>query len=177
MSELFHTLGIEPGVIAVNMAGFLLLVLLLKKFAFGPIGEIMGERQREIEADLEEAERARELALADKHSMEEQLESLDERADEIIAEAESDAEARRREIVQRAEEQSRQIIDEGERSVERAADEAREQLRRETTEIAVEISERALREALDDQRQRSLVDAFISDIERIGNDSRGGGGA
>ncbi|MGC9317368.1 MAG: F0F1 ATP synthase subunit B [Armatimonadota bacterium] len=175
IEELFHSLGIKPGVMWVNMAGFVLLVLLLKKFAFGPVGEILAERQRGIEADLEEAERNKELALADKRAIERELDRLDERADEIISEARSEAERRRAEILERAEEQSQRIIDEGERAVEHAAERTRQQLRQETAELAVQLSERALRQALDEERQRALVDAFIADIDRLSRQSEGDG--
>ncbi len=176
--EVLEQLGIHWRVMVVNFAGFLVLFALLKKFAFGPVGEILAERERSVEADIEEAERAKEMALADKRSMEEELEKLDDRADAIVADAEQKAEERRQEILQRAEEQSQQIIAEGERSVERATEEARTELRRETADIAVEVSERALREALDEDRQAALVDAFIDDIERIarsGADASGAG--
>jgi F0F1-type ATP synthase membrane subunit b/b' len=50
---------------------------------------------------------------------------------------------------------------------------ARDELRRETAEIAVSVSERALREAIDEERQAALVDAFIADIERIAGEQSG----
>lgn len=157
----------------VNLAGFLILLALLKRFAFGPIGNILAERERGVEADIEEAKRAKEMALADKRSMEEELAKLDDRAAAIVADAEKEAERRRQELIERAREQSQQIVAEGERQVELATERAREQLRRETAEIAVEVSERALREALDDERQAALVDAFIADIERIADQQPG----
>ncbi|NLO07615.1 MAG: F0F1 ATP synthase subunit B [candidate division WS1 bacterium] len=175
MEELFHALGIEPGIILVNMAGFVLLLALLKRFAFGPVGEILAVREREIEANLGDAERARDMALADQRRIDAELAKLDDRAREIVSVAENEAAGRRRELIARAEEQSRQIVDEGERAVEHATTEAREQLRRETAAIAVEVSERVLREALDAERQQALVDAFIADVERNAAVSDSGG--
>ncbi len=167
MQEIFHALGLEPGILAVNIAGFVLLVVLLKRFAFGPIGEILDDRAREVEANLAEAERARQMALADKRAMEEQLSTLDRRADEIVAEAERRAEQERARILEHAAQESRRIVEDGERRVQSAAEEARRQLRAETAAMAVEVSLRALREAMDERRQAALVDAFIDDIERI----------
>ncbi len=170
MQELITSLGIEPRVMLINAVGFFLLLALLKRFAFGPIGQVLADRERAVEADIDEAERAKRMALSDERAMAEELAKLGERGDEIVAEAEEKAEQRRQEILQRAEQQSHQIIAEGERSVERSADEARAQLREETAEIAVGISRRALRESLDEQRQAALVDAFIADIERIADE-------
>lgn len=167
MQELFHALGLEPGILLVNMAGFVLLVVLLKRFAFEPVGEILASRSREVETNLAEAERARQMALADKKRIEEELDKLDERADEIIEEARQQAQRERERIIQQADAESRRIIEEGERRVQRAAEEARQRLREETAAIAVAISERALRQAVDEERQAALVEAFIADIERL----------
>ncbi|HCA47527.1 MAG TPA: ATP synthase F0 subunit B [Armatimonadetes bacterium] len=167
-------LGIEWRMMVVNLVGFLILLALLKRFAFGPIGQVLGERASTVEATLDDAERAKQTALADRRSMDEQLARLDERADQIVSDAQKRAEDKRREILKHAEEQSHQILAEGERSVERAAEEARAQLRQETAEIAVGISERALRESLDEERQAALVDAFIADIERIAAEAQSG---
>ncbi|MFW5867854.1 MAG: F0F1 ATP synthase subunit B [Armatimonadota bacterium] len=175
--EVLHELGIEWRVMVVNLAGFFLLLALLKKFAFGPIGNILAEREREVNADIEEAERAKEMALSDKRAMEEELAQVDERAAAIVAEAEKRAEDRRQELIERAREQSQQIVAEGERNVEISTQRARDQLRQETAEIAVRVSERALREALNEERQTALVDAFISDIERIAGEKSGGAGS
>lgn len=173
--EVLEQLGIEWRVMVVNLAGFLVLLALLKKYAFGPIDNILAEREREVDADIDEAERAKEMALADKRVMEEELAKLDERAEAIVADAEKEAEQRRQELVARAREQSQQIVAEGERNVELATRRAREQLQQETAQIAVQVSERALRQALNEQRQAALVDAFISEIEQIAREEKGSG--
>lgn len=175
MAELFHALGLEPKILLVNIAGFVLLVVLLKRFAFGPIGEILDDRAREVEANLDEAERAKQMALADQQRLQTELAKLDDRGREIVQHAEREAENRRQEIVHRAGEQSQRIVEEGHRAVERAAQEARDRLRAETAGIAVKVSERVLRQALDEERQAALVDAFIADIERLAAEERGEG--
>lgn len=175
MAELFHALGLEPKILLVNIAGFVLLVVLLKRFAFGPIGDILDDRAREVEATLEEADQTRQMALADKQHIDAEMARLDDRRREIIAQAERAAEGRRQEIINRADEQSQRIIEEGRRAVGRAEQEARDRLRAETAGIAVTVSERVLRQALDEERQAALVDAFIADIERLAAEERGEG--
>lgn len=175
MGELFHTLGLEPKILLVNIAGLVLLVVLLKRFAFGPIGEILDDRAREVEANLDEAERARQMALADQQHLETELARLDDRGREIVAQAEREGEERRQEIIHSAGEQSQRIVEEGHRAVERAEQEARDRLRAETVGIAVMVSERVLRQALDEERQAALVEAFIADIERLAATERGEG--
>jgi len=167
MQEIFQALGLEPGVLAVNIAGFVLLVVLLKRFAFGPVGDVLADRAREVQVNLDDAERAKQTALADKRAMEEQLSTLNERADRIVSDAERKAEEERARILEQAADQTRRIVADGERRVQSAAEEARRQLRAETAGMAIEVSARALRQAMDERRQAALVEAFIDDIKRI----------
>ncbi len=164
--EVLKELGIEPGVMVVNIAGFLLLLWLLSKFAFGPIRDVISEREREIDGDIAEAEHQREAALRDRKSVEAELAAVGERGREMMAEAKQRAETAREQMVARAREQSERIVVEGRRSVDQSAEDARAQLRRETARVAIDISARALRESMDEERQAALLDAFITDVER-----------
>jgi F-type H+-transporting ATPase subunit b len=164
--EILEQLGIEPGMIVVNIAGFLLLVWVLRKFAFGPLTEIVAEREDEIDGDLAEAESQREAATRDAAAMDAELAQVAERSRELMAEARERADATRDEMVARAREQADRIVSEGKRSVDVSAEDARAALREETVQIAMDISERALRSSLDEERQVALVDAFIADVQR-----------
>ncbi len=163
---ILEQLGIESGMIVVNIAGFLLLVWLLRKFAFGPIGEIVAERESQIDGDLAEAETQREAATRDAAEMDAELAKVAERSRELMGEARDRADSTRDEMVTRAREQADRIVVEGKRTVDVSADDARGKLREETVQIAMDISERALRSSLDEERQAALVDAFIADVQR-----------
>jgi len=164
--EILEQLGIESGMIVVNIAGFLLLVLLLRKFAFGPLGEIVAERERQIHGDLTQATEHREAATRDAAAIDAELAKVAERSRELMAEARDRADVTRDEMVTRAREQADRIVVEGKRTVDISADDARGKLREETVQIAMDISERALRCSLDEERQTALVDAFIADVQR-----------
>lgn len=164
--EIFEQLGIEPGMIVVNIVGFLLLVWLLRKYAYGPLSDIIAERETQIDGDLAEAETQREAATRDAAAIDAELAKVAERSRELMAEARQRADATREEMITRAREQADRIVSEGQRSVDVSADSARAALREETVQIAMDISERALRSSLDEERQVALVDAFIADVQR-----------
>jgi len=164
--EILHQLGIEPGIIAVNIVGFLLLLWLLRRFAFAPLRAVVSERERHIAADLADAAHQREAALRDRATIEQELAAVGQRSRQMLAEARAQAEQMREQILAQAREQSDRIIAEGRRAVEHSAEQARAQLRRETVQVAAELSARLIRDSLDAQRQAALVDAFIADIQR-----------
>ena len=51
--------GVEWGTVIVTVITFAILLALLKKFAWGPLKEVMDKRERDINRDIDEAEEAK----------------------------------------------------------------------------------------------------------------------
>ena len=51
--------GVEWGTTIVTIFTFIILLALLKKFAWGPLKEVMDKRERDINRDIDEAEEAK----------------------------------------------------------------------------------------------------------------------
>jgi F-type H+-transporting ATPase subunit b len=168
MSEIFEQLGIKPGVMAVNAAGFLLLLWLLRRFAYEPLRQMLAQREQEVQHNLDEAQHQREAAERDKRTLGAEMAKLDQKAQEMIARATEEGGQQRARIIEEARRESERLSAEGRRQVEHAADEARERLRAEAAGLAVEISARALRQSMDQERQAALLDAFIEDLQEMG---------
>ncbi|KKS38507.1 MAG: ATP synthase subunit b [Parcubacteria group bacterium GW2011_GWA2_42_14] len=56
MSELIHQFGIEWKILVAQIVNFFILLVILKKFAYGPILNILKERRKKIEEGLLAAE-------------------------------------------------------------------------------------------------------------------------
>ena len=171
LTALLEELGLEPGALLVNIAGFLLLLYLLRRFAFGPVSEFMQQRAAGIEQDLRQAQEDRASAAAEREHLQEQLDAMREefrseiakstrQARQAIAELHADARAQRQETVAQGEEQLR-----------RAREGMMVEVRREAAHMAVEVAAKVVRDALDDQRQAALVEAFIKDIDKLAEDA------
>ncbi len=167
MREIIEQLGIEPGIMAVNVAGFLLLLWLLRKFAWGPLREVLAQREAEVEQNLGQADGLREAAERDRRTLAAELAQSDEKAQEIIARGQQEAARQQAEMIGEARQESDRLAAQGRREVERAADEARQQLRAEAAQLAVEISAQAIKQSVDEERQAALVDAFIEELEQM----------
>lgn len=62
LQDLLRDLNIDPAVILVNIVGFLILLALLRRFFFGPVGRFLAERRQEVARTVTEAEAARQQA-------------------------------------------------------------------------------------------------------------------
>lgn len=165
--ELLHDLGIEPPVILVNIIGFLVLLALLRKFFFGPVGEFLSARRQEVVEQLEDAEQSQQQAA-------EELATIRSRREEMMAEAAEEA----REARNQAERQAEQTVNEARQQAldreRRAADNIAQQtaqalaeVRNQVSGLSVEFAERVLRDSLDEQQQGELLAAALRDVEKL----------
>lgn len=167
MADLLHDLHIDPGALIVNLVSFVLLVWLMKRFLFGPIGSFIEQRKGRIAQDLDEAEEERRRAQAERAEIE-------ARRGALISAAETAAAGIRQQAEQEADEmraQARAAAREMERIAHAATEREREQaaaaLRGQLSDTSLAMCRRLLAEALDEERHRALMEQLISDIEQM----------
>lgn len=51
--------GVEWGTVIVQVLTFIVLLALLKKFAWGPLKDVMDKREKDINRDIDDAEQAK----------------------------------------------------------------------------------------------------------------------
>ncbi|HEX2031067.1 MAG TPA: F0F1 ATP synthase subunit B [Actinomycetota bacterium] len=160
-----------PGALA-----FLLVFLVLAKYAFPRLRQGMQARTEKIQGDLERAERARDEAESSLRRYEEQLREARAEAGRIIDEARKTAESMRRDLLARGEAESRQIVERAQEEIRAERDRAFQDLRRQVGEISVELASRVVGESLDRERQLRLVDAYIDEVAGMGGGNGNGHG-
>lgn len=155
---------VRPGLIFWTLVTFFLVALLLRRVAWGPILNIVDERERQINNAIESAKRERaeaEKLLADQKTaiaearreaaemMRKNHEDVDRLRNELLAKARAEAEAARNEA-------TRAIADEKAKAV--------NDVKRLTADLAIQIAEKLLGEKMDDARQRSLAQQYIEQL-------------
>lgn len=164
MGDILGTLGIDFRFILLMAVGFLLLFMLLKRFAFGPIFNVLEQRQTTIRNNLDEAEaRRNEMARLQK-DYEQRLAAIEDEARDKIQAAVKDAQAARDEIIARANADREAIMRRTEEDILRERDKATAIMRDQIAEMAVTGASRILRQKLDVPNQGRLIDEVISEI-------------
>lgn len=154
----------SPGLFVMQAVILLILILLMKKFAWKPILSSLDERESGIQGALDAAEKAR-LEMQNLKADNEKLlqearnerESMIKEAREIrkkmIAEAEEDTKERTSEMIAQAQEAIK---------AEKRA--AVAELKGQVAELSLEIAEKVLRVELSDkEKQKQLVDKMLQD--------------
>jgi F-type H+-transporting ATPase subunit b len=151
---------------------FLLVFLVLARFAFPRLNKGLKDRQEKIRGDLEKAEGARSEAESSLRRYEEQLREARAEAGTIVEEARKTAEQMRRDLLAKAEDESRQLVDKAQEEIRAERDRAVQELRGALAEASVELAAKVVGSELDRERQLRLVDEYIDEVAGMGN---GGG--
>ena len=161
--DIFTTLGITARDFIWHTINFVVLIALLTKFLYRPIGTMLAERTRRIEESLAAAERAQaDLARADRER-EELLASTRREIGEMMAQAQSVAERIQTEARTSAQQEAQRIIETARQEAESERAQAMADLRREVAGLAVMAAERVINRSLDDRAHRQLVEEFLSE--------------
>ena len=154
----------HSGLIIWTIITFLVVLFVLKKFAWPQLLAALDEREQRISDALATAEQARQEAEEVLREHRQKLTAADEEARKIVAEArEAGAHVRQR-IVSQAREEAERMIDQARTSIESEKRTAVAELRRETANLAVQAAGVLIDANLDDERNRGLVDDLIARI-------------
>lgn len=143
---------------------FLLLLAILWKFAWGPILSAVESREKGIQSAIDEAvaRNAEAERLLQEHR--DQLADARRQANELIAEGKAAGERLRREIEEKAREEGQILIQRARAEIERERDQALDALRRESVELALAAASHLLREKLDGQNDREMVERYLAEL-------------
>lgn len=164
MAELFHELGIDPRIIAAQIAGFVLLWMLLAKFLFRPVKGLLDSRKQDIEKTYSDADTARSEAEQLKSELDQRLAVIEAEARARMQEAVKEAKNAKNEILADAKNRSDDILRRGQEELVRERDKTLAQLKEEVVDISITAAGKIIGETLDDSKHRKLVSDFVDGI-------------
>ena len=156
---------VTPGLMIWTIVCFLICLFVLKRWAFGPIQQMIDERRDRIRRALEEADGAREEA---RNLLEEHRKLIGQarnEAEEILAEARQVGQAMQARVKEETEADRQRRLDETRRQIEAETRRALEEIRAEVAELSLVAAEKVARKSLDDKDQRRLIDEAIGELD------------
>lgn len=162
MGDILSSLNFNLNAFLVNIAGFLLLLWVLNRLLFKPVGGLLAQRQHEIAATYDKLEADRNQMETLRADYEQRLAGIEAEAREKIQNAIKDAQGARDQIVQEAQTRSREMITRAEAEVAREREQALITLRQQVVDLALNAATKVIGDGLDEARQRRLIDEFIT---------------
>ena len=162
-----EALGINLGYLISQIVNFTLLAVLLYFVAYKPILRMLDERSARIKQGLEDAESASRRAAEMEQEFEQRLAEARKEGQEIVAQATQMSEKARQEILATAREEARAQVEKAKEEISRERELAMSELRQQVADLSLNISEKVIGEALDQQRQRDLIAEFLEQTEEL----------
>lgn len=153
--------------VAAQIVNFLVLVLLLRRFLYGPIIRAMDEREAKIAAEMEEAESARNDATREAESYRAKTRELEERREEMLFQAREDAEERRKELVRQARQEVEELRARWLESLRQEQDEFLQGLRQRVRQQVTNIARRALTDLANVELEQQMVGVFLQRLQAL----------
>lgn len=147
---------------------FGLLLLVLGRFAWGPIIRMLEERERAVKADRDAAESAKADAEKMRAELDIKLRQLAEDVKAELAAAVRTGERERQELLAQAREQSEQMVSAARQDIERDRERLAADLRQYVADVSLAAAEKVLGERVDENAGRRIVEATLKDLEKKG---------
>lgn len=160
----FGTVSLEWGTLLFQVIVFILLLIVVSKYATGPIANVLEKRRQHVANEISTAERSRQEAEA---LLAEQRRLLDEARAEskaIIDRATKQASDEAAKIVAEAQAAAERMKASASAELAREVEKAKAELRGELTSISVLLASKIIEKELDEEAQKSTVDKFLAQV-------------
>lgn len=156
----------DYGVLALTVCNFLLLVYLLKKFAWGPVINALEKREQQIAADKQTAAQARQSAEELKKELDARLAQISNEASAQIAKAVSMGRAQQEQLIDQAKQQAQQLLEQAKAQIEAEKNKALADVRGEISSISLLAASRILGKQVKDDTADQVVSHVLEEITR-----------
>ncbi|MBI4861923.1 MAG: F0F1 ATP synthase subunit B [Candidatus Riflebacteria bacterium] len=151
--------------IFLQILGFVVLFLLLKRFFFEPISAILNERERVVRERMEAAEKDRLAAAADREECDRRMRSIESEARDRIQDLIKEAQQARDELLSQGRVQYESILDKGRQEIQQEMVHAEALLRDRVIDLALLAAGRIIEKNLDPEMHHRLVDDVLDEIK------------
>lgn len=155
----------DPGLFIWTILTFLVLLWALRKYAWGPLLQVLDTRQETIRKSLDEAEQARAALAEAQQASEKVIADARAEAQSILARSRTAAEAFQEESRQKARAEAEAIVAAAQRQIQQETARAMQDIRRETVDLSLQIASKLIRKNLTPEDDDALIRESIGQID------------
>ncbi len=155
------TLGIDGGIFVAQLVNFLIVLLVLWKFAYKPIVKMLDQRSERIEKSIRDAEHVEKRVAALEDERKEIVAEARAEAAKVMELARADAEAMRTDMVEKAKREVERVVVNGKAQLKADQEAMMREARKELADIAVSAAKRILADGVDEKKSASLAEEVV----------------
>jgi len=158
-------ISVTPGLMIWTIVCFLIALWVLKRYAFGPIQNLIEQRRDHIEQSIQAADDARDEA---QRLLEEHKKLIAEargQGESILAEARKTRESMEQRMRDETEAERQRRLEETRKEIAAETARALEQIRAEVADLTLEAASRVVGRTLDAEQDRELISEAIAGLD------------
>ena len=156
--------GIVPWTFIAQICNLFLQVYLIKRFLFKPINAMLEKRRAMADAEIQDAVKAKEEAIAMKSEYEQNMLEAKNKANEIVTNAQKTAAIQSEEMLKEASQQAAAMKAKAESDIAQEKRKAVNEVKNEIGGMAVEIAGKVVEREIKQQDHQALIDEFIQNV-------------
>ena len=150
--------------IGITVINFVILLLILRRFLFKPVNDVLTSRRDEIDSTIKKANEDEANAVKNRAESEKNLKESRAKGKDIVEEYKAKAEHLSNDILKDAHTEAQTIMDRAMKEANREKEKAEAELKEHVVDLAVLLSSKALEESIDEEQHRRLIKDFIAKV-------------
>lgn len=157
--------AIQTNLMVWTLLIFVIIYVILTKFAFKPITAAVEAREKALEEAVEGAKRDREAAAKLLQEQQAAIEAARGDAQKLIGEGRSVAEKLRAEMIETTRKEQQDMLERARREIDTEKARAVAELRREAVELALAGASKVIEQNLESDKNRKLIETYLGSLK------------
>lgn len=153
--------GLRGDLFVAQLVNFLLVMLVLWRFAYKPIMKMLEEREQKIAKSVHDADEITKRLKASEIEREEILQTARVEAQALVEKALQDAEARKVEMIEAAKREVERVIMKGKDQLNTEREAMMLEVRKDIVDIAIKAAAKIALEKLDEKKSQSFAEEVV----------------
>ena len=156
--------GIVPWTFVAQICNLFIQMYLIKKFLFKPVNAMLEKRRAMADAQLQDAQKAKEEADAIKKEYEQNMMEAKDKANQIVSNAQKTASLQSEEMLREAADKAAALKTKAEKDIAQERRKAVSEIKSEIGGMAVEIAGKVIEREISEEDHAKLIDEFIANV-------------
>jgi F-type H+-transporting ATPase subunit b len=156
---------VNPGLTFWTIVTFIVVFVVLRWKAWGPILQMVSEREKAIQDAIDAAKKERQEAEKILGEQKQAIAEARREASELIKKNQAEVEKTREDLMAKSRKDAEELVVTARRQIEDEKTKAIAEVRSHAVDLALQAAQRLVESSLDENRQRQLVSEFITKIE------------
>ncbi|MDI3537741.1 MAG: F-type H+-transporting ATPase subunit b [Eubacteriaceae bacterium] len=156
--------NIDFRIMLATVVNFIIFFLIIKKFFYQTVKDMMAKRQEEISSEINAASKSNQSAKELKADYEEKIAEIHKKEREIIREANLEAQKQHQEIIATAKDEAKAIIDKAMLEINVEKERAMNEVKSNIVDLSLFATEKVIKQTIDKKQHAKLVESFIEGV-------------